>query len=120
MVDGLPPCFDVVDADVRVDGVLAAGRNDLYPEEFQALAFRVLDREGHHDDSIDLPAGRKALEEVAAVLEVPDVVEQDVEFGVPEHHLQRLDHGAEEPAGQVGDDQGDPAGRAAGQVGCLG
>jgi hypothetical protein len=83
---------------MRVYGVLAARGDHLHAEELEAGSFGLLDGESDDHDGIRLSARGEPLKEIAAVLPIPHVIEEDVEAGRAEHGPEGLHHRPEEPA----------------------
>ena len=120
VVHGLPAGGLVVDADVRIVGALAAGGQDADPHQLQALLLGLRYRKREYYDRVDLAPGRKPLEESLPVRSVTDVVQEHIEVGLAQYRLERLEHGGEEPPGDVRYHDRNPPSRAAGQAGRFG
>ncbi len=120
VVDGLSGGGVVVDVHRRVGRTLAARGHDVHAHRRQLVLLVGVDLEADDDDRVDLAPRREAGEEVAPLLGVGDVVEQHVEVGGVEDPDEPLDDLAEEPAGEVRDDDGHAPAGALGQAGGLG
>ncbi len=120
VVHGLPTGRLVVDADVRIGGALAAGGHDADPHQLQTLLLGLGYRKREYHNRIHLAPGRKPLEESLPVRSVTDVVQEHIEVGLAQYRLERLEHGGEEPPGDVRYHHRNPLSRAAGQAGRFG
>ena len=98
----------VVDAHVRVRRDLPAGRDDVHAHQPESVLLDLVDGDADHEQAVDLAARGQLPEERLAVLTLADAVEHHVEMGRAEHGLDALEHLAEEPPGQVRDDDCHP------------
>ena len=96
--DRLPRRRDVVDAHVRVVEQCAAGDDHRHAEQVQLPALEVADREGDHDDRVDLALHRQVGEEPSTLTVVGDLVDERVEPLGAQHRQHAGQHRAVEPA----------------------
>lgn len=118
MVGGETAHRDVIDRDRARAGQRAADARDGLAEREQTADLVLVEGERDGDDRIHPVAQEVVVEHAAALAVVPaQVVEREVVAAAQEGALGSLDHGREEPAVQVGDDDADVAGAARGEAG---
>jgi len=78
VIDRAPTGDVVVDVHQRADALLQCGGDDVHAHELKSALLLLGHRKTQDDERVNFPARRERAEELAAVICIADVVEQDV------------------------------------------